>query len=86
MEARWSHESAYIYEQACALYCAAKKVPGSLKCACKTQKAHFKNAARDLVKDCERLKEIAHGASARVIYAQVKVIEEDFVRISNLCE
>jgi hypothetical protein len=86
MEARWSHESAYIYENACELYCAAKKVPGSLKCACDTQKKHFNNAARDLVSDCARLKEIAYGAPASVIYKQVQTIEDDFVRICNLSE
>jgi hypothetical protein len=86
MEARWSHESSYIYDNACELYCAAKKVPGSLKTCCDKQKEHFNNAAHDLVHDCARLKEIAHGASSRMMYDQIKLIEDDYIRVCNLTE
>jgi hypothetical protein len=86
MEARWSHESSYIYEHACELYKAAKKIPGSLKCECSDRKEHFNRAAKDLVNDCARLKEISHGASSSMMYEQIKDIEDDFVRICNLSE
>jgi prephenate dehydrogenase len=89
MEARASHESAYLREYAECMYRAAKRVQDSdEECCGKMHKAskHYRRAAKELVRDCDDLREIVFGGSSRSVYDQMKEVEEDFVRLSNLCE
>jgi hypothetical protein len=86
MEARRSHESSFIRENARCLYRHAKAVLKAKPCCCKFDRRHFKEAAHDLVEDCDRLQELVYGGSNSAIYGMTKQIEEDFVRLANLCE
>jgi hypothetical protein len=86
-EARHSRESAYIRENACQLYDAARAVPGSLTSyASADQRQHFNRAAKDLVRSCQRLKEIVHGGANAEVYDQMHQIERDYLRVANLSE
>ncbi|MBU1937640.1 hypothetical protein KKG05_09605 [bacterium] len=86
-EARKSHEVAYIRETANCLYMASKEVRKSYPC-CADQmlKKHYKRAAKELIRDSKRLKEMVHGGSDDVVLAQVERIEEDFIRLANLSD
>jgi hypothetical protein len=46
----------------------------------------FKRAAKDLTKSCDRLRDICFGGSNEAVYDQMKQVEEDFVRLANLCD
>ena len=86
-EARRSHEVAYIRETANCLYTASKQVRKSYPCcADRMQKKHYKRAAKELIRDSKRLKEMVHGGSDDVVLAQVERIEEDFIRLANLSD
>ena len=86
-EARKSHEVAYIRETANRLYMVSKQVRKSYPChADRMQKKHYKRAAKELIRDSKRLKEMVHGGSDDVVLAQVERIEEDFVRLANLSD
>jgi hypothetical protein len=89
MEARRSHESAYLRENAECMYRAARRVlDADDECCCAMHKSqkHYRRAAKDLVRDCDELREIVFGGSSSAVYEQMKQVEEDFVRLSNLCE
>jgi hypothetical protein len=86
LEARKSAESAYLREHAEELYLASKEVAGSLECGTDHQRKHFNRAARSLRGNCAELMELAHGAQSRVLYKEMREIEADFVRLSNLSE
>ena len=86
MEARKSHESAYIREHAAGLfYCADKLRDADPGCR-KMESKHYKRAVKTMYKDCEELKELVFGGATAAVYAQVKIIEDDYVRVINLCE
>jgi hypothetical protein len=88
VEARKSHESSYIREHACMLYECAKRVAKADDC-CRVMcanKKHFKRAAKDLVKDCDDLREISFGGSTAAVYERMKAVEEDYIRLINLCD
>jgi hypothetical protein len=86
-EARVSHEASYIRDNVCPLPQIARKiVKDDCQCCPEMRQKHFKRAAKDLVKDCDRLQELAYGASNGALYTQLKQVEEDFIRLSNLCE
>jgi hypothetical protein len=85
-EARKSGETAYVRENAGHLYNAAKEVKGSRPCVDKMQQKHYATAAKELVRDSKRLKEMVHGGSNDAVMEQVTRIEEDFVRLANLAE
>ena len=87
IEARRSMEEAYIRENAGCLYRASKEVAKMHEeCCSKMDRKHYKRAAKDLVRDCKQLKELAYGGSSSALYEHVKNIEQDFIRLSNLCE
>jgi hypothetical protein len=85
-EARKSGETAYVRENAGHLYNAAKEVKDSRPCVDKMQQKHYATAAKELVRDSKRLKEMVHGGSNDAVMEQVTRIEEDFVRLANLAE
>jgi len=85
-EARKSGETAYVRENARQLYDAAKEVKSSRPCVDKMQQKHYATAAKELVRDSKRLKEMVHGGSNDAVMEQVTRIEEDFVRLANLAE
>ena len=88
VEARKSHESSYIRENAECLYRCAKRVMKADDC-CRTMchnTKHFKRAAKDLVRDCDDLREISFGGSTAAVYERMKVVEEDYIRLINLCD
>ncbi len=92
-EARHSKESAYLRENACELYYAAKRITdGSyddccLKCCSDpAQQKHYKRAVKDLQKSCKRLKEVAWGGANAEVYDQMRQIERDYIRVANLSE
>jgi hypothetical protein len=86
-EARKSHEVAYIRESANFLYRAAKRVSKSYPCiADRMQKKHYKIAAKELIRDSKRLREMVHGGADGAVLKQVERIEEDFIRLANLSE
>ena len=86
-EARKSYEVAYIREAANSLYCASKQVRKSYpSCADRMLKKHYKRAAKELIRDSKRLKEMVHGGSDDAVLTQVKRIEEDFIRLANLSD
>ncbi|RPH95416.1 hypothetical protein EHM69_04360 [candidate division KSB1 bacterium] len=86
MEARKSHESAYIREHAGHLYKHSKDVKKSDEWVKDDQKKRYKSAAKDLIKSCDRLRDICFGGTNEAIYNQMKQVEEDFVRLTNLCQ
>jgi hypothetical protein len=86
MEARKSHESSYIREGAERLYRQAREVKKAKACCQEMNMKQFKRAAKDLTKSCDRLRDICYGGSNEAVYDQMKQVEEDFVRVSNLCE
>lgn len=85
-EARKSGETAYVRENARQLYKAAKRVRKSRPDVAPVQRKHYAQAARELVSDSKRLKRIVHGGSDDAVIAQVKCIEEDFIRLANLSD
>ncbi len=86
-EARKSREVAYIRESANFLYKAAKRVSKSYPCcADRMQKKHYKTAAKELIRDSKRLREMVHGGADSAVLEQVERIEEDFIRLANLSE
>jgi hypothetical protein len=86
-EARKSNEVAYIRETANCLYMASKQVRKSYPChADQMQKKHYKRAAKELIRDSKRLKEMVHGGSNDAVLAQVERIEEHFIRLANLSD
>lgn len=85
-EARKSGETAYVRENARQLYDAAKEVKDSRPCVDKMQQKHYATAAKELVRDSKRLKEMVHGGSNDAVMELVTQIEEDFVRLANLAE
>ncbi len=86
-EARKSYEVAYIRETANCLYYASKEVRKSYPChADRMQKKHYKRAAKELIRDSKRLKEMVHGGSDDAVLAQVQRIEEHFIRLANLSD
>jgi hypothetical protein len=86
-EARKSYEVAFIRETADCLYMASKQVRKSYPC-CADQmvKKHYKRAAKELIRDSKRLKEMVHGGSDDAVLTQVERIEEDFIRLANLSD
>ena len=86
-EARKSREVSYIRETANRLYKYSKQVRKSYPC-CADQmlKKHYKRAAKELIRDSKRLKEMVHGGSDDAVLAQVERIEEDFIRLANLSD
>jgi hypothetical protein len=86
LEARKSSESAYLREHAEDLYLASRDVAGSLENGTDHQRKHFNHAARSLRANCAELMELVHGGQSRVLYKEMREIEADFVRLSNLCE
>ena len=86
MEARKSSESAYLREYADALFQAAREVPGSLEDGTYHQRKHYNHAARSLRRNCKDLRELAHGGSTQALYWEMKQIEADFVKLSNLSD
>ena len=86
-EARKSNEVAYIRDTANHLYNAAKQVKKSEPCcADRMMKKHYSRAAKELLRDSKRLKEMVHGGSDDAVLAQVELIEEDFIRLANLSD
>jgi hypothetical protein len=86
LEARKSHESAYLRQYAEKLYRYARDVQKTKPCCSDINKKPYKRAAKDLVKDCDRLRDISFGGSDDSVYEHMKQVEEDFVRLANLCE
>jgi len=100
IEARRSSECAYIRENAGGLYKHAKAVVKHRcddyrdKCCgmdcgpkgCCKDKKMAKRAAKELVRSCDRLRELCYGGSDAAVYQQVKVVEEGYVRLANLYE
>jgi hypothetical protein len=87
VEARKSHESSYIREHAERLYQCAKRVAKADCCPASCgNKKHYKRAAKDLVRDCDDLREISFGGSTAAVYERMKVVEEDYIRLINLCD
>jgi hypothetical protein len=86
IEARKSGESAYIREHACELYQMAERVKDHPPECDGCEVKHYKRAAKDLVKDCDRLKEIVFGGTSHSLYEQMEVVENDFIRLSNLID
>jgi hypothetical protein len=86
MEARKSHESAYIRERAESLYREARDVKKAKVCGDEMNSKQFKKAAKDLAKNCDRLRDICFGGSNEAVYDQMKQVEEDFIRLANLCD
>jgi hypothetical protein len=39
-----------------------------------------------LVKDCDDLREISFGGSVTAVYERMKAVEEDYIRLINLCD
>lgn len=88
LEARKSGESAYLRENSERLYFCAKELPKAEPC-CMEMKAKiklYKRAAKDLVKSCDRLRDISFGGTNDAVYEQMKLVEEGYVRVANLCE
>jgi hypothetical protein len=86
LEARGSAESAYLRENADELYRLAKDVPGSWSSDDHDLRKHYNRAAHDLVKNCARLREIAFGGPSGEVYATMKRVEDNFLRLANLCQ
>ena len=86
MEARKSHESAYIRERAERLYRQARDVKEVKRCRADMDTKQFKRGAKDLTKSCDRLRQICFGGSNDAVYEQMMQVEEDFVRLANLCD
>ncbi len=86
LEARKSSESAYLREYADALFQASRKVSGSLEDGTYHQRKHFNRAAKSLRRNCKDLRELAHGGTTQALYWEMKQIEADFVRLSNLSD
>jgi len=86
MEARKSHESAYIREGAERLYREARDVKKAKVCCDGMNMKQFKGAAKDLTKSCDRLRDISFGGTNDAVYDQMKQVEEDFIRLANLCD
>jgi hypothetical protein len=86
MEARKSHESAYIREGAERLYRQSRDLKKVKACCEDMGMKQFKRAAKDLTKSCDRLRDICFGGTNEAVYSQMKQVEEDFVRLSNLCD
>jgi hypothetical protein len=86
MEARKSAESAYLREYADALFQTAREVPGSLENGTYHQRKHYNTAAHSLRANCKDLRELAHGGSTDALYWEMKQIEADFVKLSNLSD
>jgi hypothetical protein len=85
-EGRDKSDGSAIRTNAEALFKAAKAVPGSKACCAKMDKKQFKTAAKDLVKDCDRLRELSVKGSPEILAAQVTVVEEDYRQLRTLCE
>ncbi|MCX6601768.1 MAG: hypothetical protein NT025_09445 [bacterium] len=86
MEARKSHESAYIRERAERLYREVRDVKNAKACCGDMNMKQFKRAAKDLTKSCDRLRDISFGGTNDAVYDQMKQVEEDFIRLANLCD
>lgn len=86
MEARKSHESAYIREGANRLCRQARNVKKVKPCCDDMNMKQFKSAAKDLTKSCDRLRDICFGGSNDAVYEQMRQVEEDFLRLANLCD
>ena len=86
MEARGSHECSYIRQYAEKLYRCAHEVKKTKACCEDMDKKQFKKAAKDLNKSCDRLRDISFGGSDAAVYDQMKAVEEDYIRLANLCD
>ncbi|MDD5087181.1 MAG: hypothetical protein PHI18_00080, partial [bacterium] len=86
MEARKSAESSFIREHSADLYLAARDVQKAERCCEGMNYKVYRKAAKDLVRDCKRLKDISYGGTSASLTDQVKLIEEDFIRLSNCCQ
>ena len=86
LEARKSAESAYLREYADALYRLSKHVPGSWATDDRDLRKHYNRAAHDLVVNWSRLREIAFGGASSEVYQTMKRVEDNYLRLANLCE
>lgn len=86
MEARKSAEASFIRENSAVLYAAARDVQKAKRCCDGMNYKNYRKAAKDLVRDCKRLKDISYGGTSASLADQVKRIEEDFIRLSNCCQ
>jgi hypothetical protein len=86
MEARGSHECSYIRENAHRLYRCACEVKKAKACCEHRDKKQFKRAVKDLTASCDRLRDISFGGSDGAVYDQMKAVEEDYLRLANLCD
>jgi len=88
IEARNNREPSYIRDNANYLFAASRGVPSSKACRAMFDKKSFKRDAKDLVKDCQRLQELSGNKAMKddAVLSQLKLVEDDFVKLSNLCE
>ncbi|MBU0507344.1 hypothetical protein KKH27_00715 [bacterium] len=86
MEARKSSEFSYVRESSAALYAAARDVLKAKPCCDGMNYKQYRRAAKDLVRNCKKLKEICYGGAPSALDTHVQTIEEDFVRLANCCQ
>jgi hypothetical protein len=84
--ARESKEDTYIRAHAAELYTAAHQVVKSDKCCDKMQMKSYHKAAKVMKKDADRLKDLAKKAPAETVFAQMKLVEDDFDALAACCE
>jgi hypothetical protein len=88
MEARSNHEPSYIRDNAKFLCDAAKPVPKSKACCNSFDKKAFRLAANDLTTDCQRLQQMSQDKAIKddAVLAEMKIVEDDFVKVANSCQ
>ncbi|MFZ5434335.1 MAG: hypothetical protein ACOZB3_11270 [Calditrichota bacterium] len=86
IEARRTMEEAYVRENVACLYKMAKAVQKADPCCEQMRSKHYRRAAKELVRDCKRLKELAYGGPTSALYSNIKEVEEDFIQLANLCD
>ncbi len=86
LEACNSGSDSYIREHARELHEAAHNVVKSEKC-CEAMKAKpYRQAAKTLKKDTDRLQSLSKKGDSAAVLAQMKVIESDFTTLTGFCE
>ncbi len=86
VEARHTAESAYLREYSAELLDYARDVKGSLDGGSKYQRHFYNKAASDLVRSCKELHKLSYGGPSHALYAEMRSVEEAYIRLANLCE
>jgi len=88
IEARHNVEPSYVRDNARFLYNAAQPVPKSKACCKGFDMKTYRGSANDLVKDCALLQKLSADKATKddAVLAQMKIVEDDFVKLSNCCE